>query len=325
VVDTIGRTTRYDYSDHLMVRETSPAGRSIHWAYDEQRRCVRSWRDGNVQYRELRFDDLRRRVLAVIALGGATQNHLDGNANIVLEIDPIGASQSHTYDASGSLIASTNETATPPSVSLIDPATGNLIETRPNGRVVVRQFDAEDRVVLITDDAGNEWTATYDEEGRIIQESEPGGTWRYEYATDGHVAACVAPWGTALFHRLSEDRREEEFFDDLGPLDEFRYDDLGRVIQASNAINVRFGFLWDGASRLVEMRGPEGAVRRATYDSDDYMIEIVDEAGATRRFQYDIAGRLVRETLSDGATLDFGWDDEGNLVAVRNPSGRSAS
>jgi len=68
-VDAIGRETAYEYDGHLLVKEQQADGTEIFWQYDDNERCIETWRTGGVFHRLLEFDDRRKRVLVTTSRG----------------------------------------------------------------------------------------------------------------------------------------------------------------------------------------------------------------------------------------------------------------
>jgi hypothetical protein len=63
--DRAGGTTRYAYADHLLVEDRNRDGYAFFFAYDAERRCIRTWGQDGYLTRDLHFDRENRRTRVV--------------------------------------------------------------------------------------------------------------------------------------------------------------------------------------------------------------------------------------------------------------------
>jgi RHS repeat-associated protein len=322
VEDAIGRHVRYEYDDHLLVRERNARGSSIYWVYDEARRCVRTWREGGVLYRALDFDDDRRRVKIVDSRGFATIVAHDEAGSILSETDPLGNVVEYAYDERGGLIGSTGPGRGPADLAVYDEATNSVVRPAANGNVYRYFFDAMHRPARILDQDGNEWVTEYGEHGREVLIREPGGVeWQFVYADRGYVQRVVNPLGYWRRQERSSEGRTVVWSDEFGSLLMVGYDELGNVEYVENAVGDRFLYRNDAAGRLLEIRGPDGVSHRCEYDDNDNVTAIHRGTHLEARYEYDAQDRPVREVDGAGRSIAMAYDAEGQLVSVTNGKG----
>ena len=93
VGDALGHPFRYAYGNHLLLRETDRVGLSFYFMYDSDgpgARCLRTWGDGDLFLRDLRYDLARRRTEVVNAFGHKTIYEWNEMGVVTAETDPVG-------------------------------------------------------------------------------------------------------------------------------------------------------------------------------------------------------------------------------------------
>jgi len=322
VRDALDRAETYEYDDHLLVREINSRGGSIYWAYDEARRCVRTWRDGNVLSRDLAFDTQRHRTRLTNSLGFTTIYEFDEKHNPVIETDALGDRTVRAFDPEGRLIAESGAGAAVESVTFYDSSARCVVDTQGTNSAIRHFFDDTGRRTRVNDGDGNEWTTVYDDDGRVISESEPGGlTWRYEYDRRGLVSRVSAPDGSNLYCARTDDFHEERYWDDIGERELYKYDPFGNLILMREGDEAGSSFEYDDADRPVAIVNGDGSRTQCTYDGNDNVLSITDESGYSKRYEYDLVDRALVERMPDGGECLMSWDTEGHLTGVRSPRG----
>ncbi|WP_406384088.1 DUF6531 domain-containing protein [Streptomyces sp. NBC_00117] len=127
----------------------------------------------------------------------------------------------------------------------------------------------------------------------------------------------------------------------------FTYDAGHRVTSWTDRNDHTYAYVYDGAGRVVETIGPDGALSsRFSYDTSERVTRFTDSTGAltltrlnalgqtiaetdplghTVRFVWDRHDNLLERTDELGRTARFTWDERGNLTAVRFPDGSEAT
>ena len=315
VEDAAGGVRRFEYEDGLLVREVDPVGRSLFWSYDDQRRCVRTWRDGGILYRKLDFDDTAMQVRVTDALGYTTVYGLDEKRNITSKTDPLGQSEELAYDANGNLLASSAGALT--RLTLWDKDSKCLTDTFADGGQNKYYFDASDRLVRTELGIGEEWRQEYDERGDIIRVEGPGGEqWSAAYAPEGYVSRMTNSAGHAVYRRREMNGHVRVFADDIGLVYRAEYDILGTLIAVTDPLGNTTRRVVDQLGRVTEIHDPEGGVRRCRYDDAGRMIELVDETGQCTQYEYGAGDQPLHAIDAAGQSLSFDYDLEQQLTAV---------
>lgn len=324
VHDRLGRTVQYEYQDHLLVRQIDRNGNSMYWAYDNSRRCVRTWRDGYSLLRELRRDPARHAVWAIDSLGHSTIYRFDEKQNITSETDPTGRVNDNIYDHKGDLTVSLDGSGGQ-EVSVFDDESNCLAQVSATGTVTQYFFDSRNRLIKVIDGDGNLSLKERDDKGRLIRSIAPDGAeWRFEYAPQGYVSKTVNPLGHTIYQNRSPDGRRVEVRDDLGLRLVTEYDLDANVTSITNAAGRITRFNYDAGNRLRSIVSPDGTVRRCEYDAENRRTRAIDEMGRVYQYEYNSTGQPVKEINPLGDSLEQTYDTEEHLISITNWKGEQS-
>ncbi|PZP28987.1 MAG: hypothetical protein DI613_12385 [Kocuria rhizophila] len=325
--DTLGRLesaadgvgTEYDAAynpfgdlQRMTVTKDSPGfQRQITWTYEYNARGLPSAVVGPDGRTELEYD----------AAGRVTRRREPGN--VVLDF---------AWDAWGQLRD-----------SVVDP--GGL------GLHTHWDYGPDGLLAQLTDPEGAGTSWTYDALGRVRETLLPGGAaWHTAYDPAGAWIENVSPAGHRVRHHLDAAgcavRRETVAAAGARtvPAQEFSYDPLGRLIQASQSGDTAQR-RYDSLHRLIEDTSDHGSIH-LTYDDTAGTSILRYPDGRSERTTYDLAGRSThvqlltagslggtpgevlasmshmrlptRLALPNGVVSEFHYDDLDRLVSVRH-------
>ena len=147
---------------------------------------------------------------------------------------------------------------------------------------VTYAYDADDRLIQVTDPLGFTMTYSYDDLGRII-------SW-----TD---------------------------FDNNN-VDQIVYDSNNRVTSVENAFGIVNSFTYYTNKGYTEWRQDDELISKVTYNSAFKTEKIVYANGSEERKTYrSDNGQLNVETLMNGATLTYTYDDNQNITTITRSDG----
>jgi RHS repeat-associated protein len=317
--DAIDGAMRFEYRDHLLVRETDRNGLSFYFQYDcegVRAKCLRTWGDGRIYdhklsyrlgetvvenslgYKTTYFHKRGTVYKTIDALGVATLTERNEFGELLQEVDGLGQSTVYERDERGNVVTT----------------------LEPDGATTTAVYDERDRPLEVTDPVGGKWTWKYDEAGRVVERSGPLKQKLQYVWSDGRLAAFIDPAGNATSFQ----------YDRAGNLTGMRtpdrgqstwdFDRLGRRFRAVNPSGAAQRRQHDLLGRLIEVGEPDGNVRRFSYDGESNVVHAHDRQHDVH-FTYKGRDRLVSRSES-GTTVRFEYDTEEQLIAIVNEQGR---
>lgn len=191
-----------------------------------------------------------------------------------------------------------------------------------NSRQVQQYFGNEHGLVDKVADGGQVVSATYDERGHLLSETDAvGATTRYERDARGRVTRVVDPLGretTLVRDRLGLVTRAA---DPAGGATEIARDPRGLPVATRNPLGAVKRYVHDERALLVEAHDALGGVRRFQRDHHGNVVRMVEQGGGAWQWTYDFLGRCLSLTAPTGATLWYRYSERGDLTAKAAPDG----
>ena len=291
------------------------AGR-ISYRYNADRRLAQLVRSDGATI-QLGYDDAGRPATVTTPRGQTRYGYESGTGRLVSAAAPGGPALSFSYD--GSL---------PTAVAWSGVVNGRVAQTINSDLRVASQSVNGSQSVAFSYDADGLLTAaggmalTRDAGSGLVGATALGGVRdTASYNGFGETAAYSATHNGAALYAVS-----------------YNYDKLGRITGGTETIGGvtnSFGYTYDVAGRLVEVRRGGSTVERYTYDANGNRLSAVTAAG-TANGAYDAQDRLTRygattysytahgELRAKGAagqTTTYDYDALGNLMSVALPDG----
>lgn len=279
--DGLGAETRHAYEDGYRTRSTDPLGHATAFAYDA---------DGNVtevvdaegRRTRLRWSGPGQLDLVLQSGGGgAWRYERDRQGNVVEARDLLGAATRFDWTPAGRLSAIHH----------------------PDGTSERRDYDAQHRLVAVTDPKGGVTRLSRDDPfGRVTAVTDPlGAQTRYVYDEAKGVplttpSAVIRPDGVTIRRR----------FDGEGQVAEVE-DGEGRVTR----------YAYGPFDELLSVTDPGGGILTLAYDVRGLLVAVTNAHGRTYRYDRDAAGRVVAQENGDGSRVAYAYDRSGLLVERR--------
>ncbi len=320
VDDALQQPLQYHYDHTLLIKETFRSGLSFYFEYDRldhNARCLRTWGDEGIYYRDIRYDTVNNITYVKNSLGHVTTYYHNGvlphrvvdplnnisliehneHAQVTCEINPLGHKTRYIYDERGN----------------------NTEILSADGSAITMQFDEHDNLITVLDKIGSKWHYFYNNQHLLKAKQDPlGNTLRYEYC-DGLLNAVKDTNGNPFFFKYDQnfnlrsisDRNTEQLLN--------TYDALGNLLTSTDKRNNQRHFYYDKLMRVRRIDEADGDSRNFLYDAAGNIIRARDQ-------QYDVSmeysgmGRMVSRTQA-GTTIYFEYDCEEQLVAITNEHG----
>ncbi len=248
-------------------------------------------------YEDLLYYDARLRVFRVVdAEGHATDVSYDAAARPIARTDTVGSTDLFSYDAASNIVRRDRCNAD---------ATGIIRAVISSGY----EYDGLNRLVAVTDGAGNRTSSALDSRGLLRQRTDGLGqmtSWAYdgfrECITEAQSLLVSGHAPTLLTTTLQYDLNGNVvgFTDPNGNTTLSKYDVLDRVVGVTN---------------------PDGTSRRLAYDAAGNVVQQVDENGTVVRRTFDAGNRLRQIAVQSAEAIapaeglvTFSYDGVGTLL-----------
>ncbi|MCX6270605.1 MAG: DUF6531 domain-containing protein [Bacteroidetes bacterium] len=228
-------------------------------------------------------------------------------------------------------------------------------DTANNNTIVVRHvvsgnqftkysFDAQGRVMKITDNMGYTETLQYDSDNNITKHTDPlGYTTRYVYDDKGNKVQETDANNQSITYSYNTLNRLVSMTDKNNQTTTYSYDSYGNLTHMNLPSNIHetFGYTVGQLSNFLD-----GKSQNTTYSyvngylssighlfGNEYfttnnignVLEKTDPNQHTSYFSYDNMNRLIRRINAAGDSLRYAYDLNGNLTAIRNENGHVTS
>jgi len=296
--ELMGQTGRVSASFSLakrMVGFTDPAGGQTALEYDRQGLLVGMRMPNGAQTR-WRYDRLGRCIEVVDAKGNRERREFD-LAGHILRVDvPDGNVRKLAYDAEGNVLAVKDKHY---DVKFAYQGMGRLASRTQEGTTVKFEYDSEESLVAIHNEAGAVYRFTLDKAGNVKEESGFDGLLR-KYGRD------------KTGRLLTVERPDERSTD-------YSYDNGGRVVAVkySDGTSESYGYRADGA--LIEASNDVATVK---FERDALGRIVKDMQGADSvESAFDLLGLRSRMRTSKGHVLEIERNIVGDVVGMKAGGG----
>ncbi len=303
VEDGLGRSLNFTYissaSRRRISRVTDHAGRFIQFGYSGAQ--------------QVSFTDARGKVTRYNSNSGAQLESFtlpNGNTPVRNRYDSVG----------GKVIAQTDGAGHTTGFSY---GAGQTTITDPQGNTVIHHFNAELRLIGLTDEAGKTVQHEYDNFHRrtaTIDRLGDRSAVTYELAS-GKVTSRTDNEGKTWTYTYTPQQQDGFTFYNLTRIDypdgtheEFLYDERGNLIRYIDRAGRVWMATYNSRGQVLTITNPEGGVRTFTYNADGTLASVQDPAGNITTFAYDQFKRLIRINRPDG-TQAYTWDLASRLTS----------
>lgn len=338
--DAVGEATWFTYNGRRRVsRIIDPRGAVTTDCY-----AVRGAQTGRVDalggIRAWTYDSLGLPASATNELGAMTRFRYGPDARPLAVTDPLGRTVTTAYDSEGRVDTITGLGGQTTEVTY-DPVTdlpGTVIRSDGTNSLQVASitYSAAALPATIATPGGASTAIVYDTRGypTSITDAEQRET-TYEVDDRGFVTAVTAPLGNVA-GGVPEDFTRHATYDDGGrmltstnALDQttsYDYDSFGRLTSMTTPLGFVTEFDYDLAGRLTERRvqvdATQWAVTTFEYDEAGNLTAVVDGEARRTEFGYDLLGRRTQVIDADEQTWTTEYDAAGRVVATVDPTGR---
>ena len=276
--DPLGNTTIFTYDSFSNVLTTTdPQGITTTNTYDANGNLTSI--SGQANGTTTLSYDARGNLTSFGDAAGTTDFEYDSFGNVTREVDAEKNETIFTYDANGNQLTATTTLTTPNEVRTL---------------VTKTEYDAEGRVIKVTDPEEGVTETIYDAVGNVVEEIDAKErSTKFEYDDRGLLTETILP----------DDTPND---DTDNPFTETEYDAAGRVTAEIDELERKTEFEYDGVGRVTKTILPD---ETPNDDTDNPFTEI----------EYDDAGRVTAEIDERGNRTEFVNDKAGQVVETILP------
>jgi len=250
-----------------------------------------------------------------------SDHNSDGFVTTITEYDGLGrttffvqddlATTRYVYDGVGRLVQTEDPLHNTQSVDFdqdSNPTMVRAVEVSPESVVSNETFttqyvyDQFDRLVRVTDNAGQTTRLAYDSRDNLVSRSDPEG------------APVNDPLG--LFPQTGQSGQINQ----PGNTISYEYDGLDRLLQQVSDLRVEG--LGDNALDLSNPANPDGQITVSyAFDGNGRLVGVADDNGNRTFYTYDSLNRRISQINSDGTLYRMAYDRDSNLRTYTDPNG----
>lgn len=208
---------------------------------------------------------------------------------------------------------------------------------------LVRRFNADGRLVAITDRNGNTLTLAYDATGFPTAVTDASGrTVQLTKGADGRVESITDPANRTVRYAYDSVGNLTRFTDPLGNATTYQYDSKRNLVAVSDPRgNKLMGVTYDAKGRVATLldgaetytysylTGPRRTTRRDTsnntwtyfYNDTDNLTRLTDPLGNSETYTYDVRFNLASFTDKNGNKTTYTYDAAGNPLTITDALG----
>ncbi|MCZ7593225.1 MAG: hypothetical protein M5U15_14285 [Kiritimatiellae bacterium] len=266
-----------------MTRTDYPDGSFEEWSYNQFGQTLTNrWRNGGVE---------------VFTYYGT--NEAGGLlGDLKSRTDPMGATQTYTWDSSG-LLTSLADARSNIAHFVFDWRGNLLAQTNADGTALSYQYDVFGNRTNIVNELGHATTSTYDGYNRVKTVTDPlGRVTEHEY---GRIPGCGCGVSVSTLARVTAPD---------GKMIEYAYDHSDKrtneTIAAGTAEAATTSWTYDSVGRKATQTDANGNLHTWNYDALDRVAAEINAAGDVTTYAYDAEGNLTNRV--DGAGIETTWE-----------------
>jgi len=281
--------------------------------------------------------------------GQSIQIVRDAENRVTKLIDPAGKEIAYGYNATGDLISVKDQQANTTTMSYLANPAHYLDEIRdPLGRRAVKtEYDANGRVIAITDangvrveqtfdpaafngtrrdGNGNITNIFYNDRGNVTREVDPAsGITRYFYedtANPDKETRVIDKLGRATSSQFDARGNLTRRTDPAGGVTSYQFNALNSVTQTVDPLGRTTGFAYSGTNNLSGLTNATGAVSSFTYDASGKLLTSSDFKGNVTTYEYAGTGSQPTRIINpDGSSRTFTYNQFGQVTRQTNERG----
>jgi RHS repeat-associated protein len=283
------------------------------------------------QVTTMAYDLLNNKTNDVVFANGvpyATNVYVYSTNLLIASINPLGFSNTYTYNGFGQLVITTNALGKA-STNYYDPSSGNLLGTSDAlGDPTTNFYDHLTGLLIgSVDVVRTSTTNSYDASGNLLGTATfnamsltilSSNSFAYDSIGNQtnstvwrHVGVSWVPSVTCYV--FDAQNRVIQTIDPDGGTNSVVYNAIGKQSATIDKLARTTSYFYDNQGRLFQTTYPDGTSEFSYYDAGGNRTNSVDRAGRSTFYVYDALNRLVQTIYPDGASAGSAYDDLGRV------------
>lgn len=329
IIDANNKTTTFTYdSRDRLTKITYPDNTTVQFGYDIRGRRA-SVTDQNNKTTTYAYDDADRLTTVTDAANHTTTYAYDTESNLTTLTDANTHSTFFTYDALGR-VTKTNFPSSQNETYAYDANNNLTSKTDRNGHTITYTYDDLNRLTVKTYPDTTSVSYTLDLTGKVLQVSDPTGTYSFTYDNMGRLTGTTTSYSfltsrnftTSYSYDAASNRTG--FTDPEGGSTAFTYDTVNRLTALAPPAafgSGSFGFSYDVLNRRTQITRPNGVTTNYTYDNLSRLLSVLHQVGSSTidgaSYGLDNAGNRTSKTdLRANVTSNYTYDQIYQLTQV---------
>ncbi len=278
-----------------------------------------------------RLEDLNGNAITITpteishSSGLGIQFERDGENRITSIVDPAGNAISYEYDQKGDLVTTINQEGHATRFTYHQDHLLADLEDPLGVRAVRNDYDADGRLIRVTDAFGKATNFEHDLEGRReVVTDRLGHVHIVEYDQFGNVVGERDPLGNHRTRTYDERGNMLSITDPLGNVVSFAYSDQNDLTAITDTLGTT-AFTYNPLGQIEKITDRVGNSISQTFDTKGNRLQVVDELGEVTSWTYDDRGNVLSQADARGNVMSFGYDGRGNLTSEIDPFGNETT
>jgi RHS repeat-associated protein len=306
IIDPLGRTTSFTYSNHIDLSAISQTN-----AYGVQQTIA-----------QFIYNTKHRPIYSTDAAGETSTYAYSAAGELTSVTNPLGEKTTYNYNATGDLISIVNADDVTAASFTYDAYDRIRTYTDSEGWTATYDYDAADRVTKITYPDGTSDTYVYDKLDLASFTDREGRVWSYVHDADRRLTSINDPMGEQTQFGYNPDGEMTSLTDPKGNVTQWAYDVEGRLTQKTYADNSTVTDTYESTtSRLKSVLDALGQTKQYSYAKDDRLLGVtyLNAVNPTPNVSFTYDPYFPRLTLmTDGTgTTQYSYNDVGSLGALQ--------
>ncbi|MFD1602892.1 DUF6531 domain-containing protein [Flavobacterium artemisiae] len=323
IIDALGKPTRIEFQNNLMVKKTDRNGQAFYWEYDSKERCIHTWGDGGWQEGWIEYHPEDGYNLVTDANGAVTTYYYEPN-QLVTEIeDPMGNSVFYDYTEFMELYREIDQEGR--ILGFVYDERGNKTSTvYPDGTEEMMLYDEQNRPSIAINPEGHKTVYLYNKEKghqlKTIIAPDKTST-HFAYYLDNGLLHTVAKNNNELELVYDKQYNLIEWRENEQKLKSWEYDYRGRVKAVYTPMQMADYFTYDALDRVQQIIEKDSNVIEFDYDNYDDVTALRDSKNNIK-FSYTPMGSLATRE-QNGVKVRFSYDKMEQLTSIKNEDGET--